>query len=437
MNVKITWRFLLLLLTSILFAGTFTGCSNDDEINDRYMLKKEDITVAVPGDGFKAKVNQLFKIEVNSVSDDALTYRWFIDDKPIAQTKNLEHMFEKGGMFGLKLQVSQDNITFDYYFTVLVEYGPIDPPAEGSNPFITKVFDYMPAVGQFTNKLPLYEDGDTQEIMNQKVLDDIGNNNRGMITLGGFGGYVVVGFDHTIQNIEGKRDFRVLGNAFYANSNPNPNAPEGGCCEPGVIMVAYDVNANGKPDNDEWFEIAGSAHVNSTGELWYEMARARGNDVNTYFNYKITYHKPAIEPTSSDEWCTYIRWEDNQGNSGYKVKNQFHRQPYYPLWAGDTLSFTGTCLPQNGIDESGIGNYFVLYKFRYGYADNEVNTYDDASIDISWAIDKNGKRVNLPGVDFIKIYCGVNQENGWLGECSTEILGVEDLHLLGVDIDTR
>ena len=35
----------------------------------------------------------------------------------------------------------------------------------------------MPAVGQFTNTLPLYEEGDTQETMNHKALTDaIGNN---------------------------------------------------------------------------------------------------------------------------------------------------------------------------------------------------------------------------------------------------------------------
>ena len=69
---------------------------------------------------------------------------------------------------------------------------------EGATAYITKVFDYMPAVGQFTNVLPKYEEGDTQETMNQKVLEAIGNDEGGMITLGGFGGYVVVGFDHTI-----------------------------------------------------------------------------------------------------------------------------------------------------------------------------------------------------------------------------------------------
>ena len=102
----------------------------------------------------------------------------------------------------------------------------IEPTPEGATAYITKVFDFVPAVGQFTNLLPEYEEGDTQEAMNEKVLAAIGNNKKGMISLGGFGGYVVVGFDHTIANVVGKRDFRVLGNAFYSADNPDINAPE-------------------------------------------------------------------------------------------------------------------------------------------------------------------------------------------------------------------
>ena len=37
----------------------------------------------------------------------------------------------------------------------------------------------------------------------------------------------------------------------------------------GVIMVAYDKNQNGMPDEDEWYEIAGSAHEDAALELWY------------------------------------------------------------------------------------------------------------------------------------------------------------------------
>ena len=307
---------------------------------------------------------------------------------------------------------------------------PVRPtePEERVSAYITKVFDYMPAVGQFTNVLPQYEDGDTQETMNDKVLEAIGNNKRGMISLGGFGGYIVVGFDHTVQNVPGKKDFRVLGNAFY-ESNGSADGIVGGSSEPGVIMVALDKNQNGKPDEDEWFEIAGSSHVDPTKEPWYEKAVVAGNDVNTYFDYEITYYRPAKEPSSSEE--KYIQWEDNRGNKGYKAKNVHHKQSYFPKWIkGNELSFKGTRLPQNGIDKSGNGSNFVLYKFLYGYADNAVNDKEDACIDIDWAVDKHGMKVDLPGIDFIKIYTGVNQENGNIGEISTEITGIEDLHVL-------
>ncbi|MEG1616608.1 MAG: PKD domain-containing protein [Bacteroidales bacterium] len=306
-----------------------------------------------------------------------------------------------------------------------------------ATPYITKVLDFMPAVGQFTNELPKYEVGDTRETMNAKVLRSIGNNTKGVVSLGGFGGYVVVGFDHTIINVKGKRDFRVIGNAFYSASDADSEKPKGGSCEPGIIRVAYDANKNGIPDENEWYEIAGSAHSDPTKELWYEKAVAAGNDVKTHFNYEITYFRPAEEPSTEAEKLQYIRWEDNLGRSGYKSKNDFHNQCYFPLWAKEEkITFKGTCLPQNGIDESGTGNYYVLYKFGYGYADNEINGKEDTAIDIGWAINEKGEKVNLPGVDFIKIYTGVNQENGWLGECSTEISGVEDLHVLGIDIDT-
>lgn len=425
-----------IILSSALLAGSFTSCSDDN--SEPYVLQQTDITVNVPESGFKAVVDQLFRIEVNSVSDEGVTYTWTLDGETLSNSKQLEYIFPYAGEYELTLTATQGTNNFSYTFQVTVSFDESVTTPEGSQAYITKVLDFMPAVGQFTNTLPAYEEGDTQEIMNQKVLNAIGNGNNSMISLGGWGGYVVVGFDHTIENKPGLRDFRVLGNAFYAASNPKPDAPVGGSCEPGIIQVAYDKNKNGVPDEDEWYEIAGSAHHNPQGEAWYQMALENGNDVNLYKDYQITYYRPAQEPTTPEEKEQYIRWKDNQGNEGYKVKNSFHNQPYFPQWfEGDELTFKGTCLPQNGIDESGQGNYFVLYKFRYGYADNENNTKDDSAIDINWAVNSKGQKVNLPGVDFIKIYCGVNQENGWLGECSTEVSGVEDLHVKSEEISTR
>ena len=430
-------RILTLCSLPLWAACGLSSCSEDEEPAP-YVLQQSDITVDEPEGGFTAQVDQLLHIEVTSVSDEGLAYSWTLDGETIPGGKTLDYMFAQAGEYELVLTVSQGEVSYSYTFTVTVTFGNVEPTPEEATPYVTQVLDFMPAVGQFTNTQPAYEEGDTQATMNQKVLDAIGNNNRGMISLGGFGGYVVVGFDHTIENKAGLRDFRVLGNAFYAATNPNPDAPQGGSSEPGVIRVAYDKNGDGVPNDDEWYEIAGSAHEDPTLEPWYQMAVDNGNDVNLYRDYEITYYRPEQEPESQEQWDTYIRWEDNQGNSGYKAKNQFHQQSYFPQWyEGDELTFRGTCLPQNAIDESGQGTNFVLYKFRYGYADNETNTADDSSIDIDWAVNSKGQRVSLPGVDFIKIYTGVNQENGWLGECSTEVTGVEDLHLLGEEIATR
>ena len=412
-------ELLLCSLAGILLTG-ISGCSGNEPWSDSaYTLQKEDIKVDYPEAGFTANAGQAFLIEVKSVSDENVTYAWLIDGKEVAQTKSFTHTFMQAGTYQLTLKVSQEQISFEYTYTVNVAYAALPETPQNATPYITKVLEYRPAPGQFVNTMPQYKEGDTQTTMNEKALNAIGNNTRGMITLGGYGGYVTVGFDHTLRNAKDAKDFLVLGNAF-ANSS-----------EPGIIKVAYDVNQNGQPDEEEWFEIAGSAHHAPKQETWYEPAKQAGNSVETYRDYSITYKKPAKEPTTNEEKENYIFWEDNKGHKGYKVMNQFHPQPYYPQWIEEEqLVFTGTCLPQNGINQgTEQAPYFVLPSFKYGYADNYPNDAAKAAIDIDWAVDKNGKPANLPGVDFIKIYTGVNQENGRLGENSTEVCGVTDLNL--------
>ncbi len=299
--------------------------------------------------------------------------------------------------------------------------------AQNKSPYISKVFDFRPAPGQFINKLPEYEAGDTHEDMIRKVEECIVGDEKILVSLGGYGGYVLFGFDHMIENVPGKYDFRILGNAFYANANPNPDAPkEGGSCEPGIVMVSYDANENGLPD-DPWYELAGSEY----------------HKPETVKKYQLTYYKPDENkvrtpnpgyPFLND--TSYIKWTSNQGNSGYVARNTFHSQSYYPLWLNDeTITFEGTKLADNYIDESGTGSYYVQYAYRWGYADNHPNTNDRSCFDINWAVDEDGNLVKLPGIHFVKVFTGVNQYCGWLGETSTEIMGAEDLHLLGKDIN--
>ncbi len=339
-------------------------------------------------------------------------YEWRVNGKIVSCERDYIFISPQEGTYNLELKIIDSRTPYDFEFKVIVLHEEIE-----YSPYISKVYEYCPAPGQFVNEMPRYEPGDTYQSILQKAEECISGTNDIMITLGGYGGYVTFGFDHTVMNIPGEKDFRIWGNAFYELTNPDA---KGGSAEPGIVMVSYDTNCNGLPD-DEWYELAGSEYYAS----------------ETRHNYRITYFRPdpAHIPEEDDDGylddLTYIRWADSTGKSGYVAKNIFHGQSYWPLWNNpDVISFTGTCLPPNGVDTSGIGRYYILYAYGWGYVDNHPNEFADLnSFDISWAVDSEGHRVDLPGADFIRVYTGLNQYCGWLGETSTELSRAQDLHI--------
>ncbi|MDO4691612.1 MAG: hypothetical protein Q4A64_01920 [Porphyromonadaceae bacterium] len=298
---------------------------------------------------------------------------------------------------------------------------------EGQRPYAHRVLDYRPAPGQFVNKMPEYQEGDTPERMRQKVEKALARPSRRdkgeLITLGAWGGYVVVAFDHRVENRAGLCDLRILGNTF-----------EGGS-EPGVIYVAQDLNGNAYPDHNEWRRIQGSAE-RLEREPFYPKLLAQGSDLTFYPNYSIRYIRPRTQPqVRENETLPYIPWLDNQGAKGYIYRNSYHQQSYYPLWLDDReLRFEGVRLPTNVLRSKGQDlsqDVYVGYTFSYGYADNAPNQSNASAIDIDWAIDAEGNPARLTGIDFVKIQTGVLSDNGRLGESSTEVAGIVDLHLIG------
>lgn len=307
-----------------------------------------------------------------------------------------------------------------------------------NSPYMAKVYDFQPAPGQFINTLPEYLPGNTKEDMIAKVeqrlvkyFDDEDSvwvyNPKQMISLGGYGGYIVFGFDHPVINVPGEYDFKIEGNAFQADQS----STAGGSSEPGIVMVSQDLNHNGIPD-DPWYELAGSEY----------------NNPRTQHNYVITYYRPNEDktPTPSKTSAylndtTYIRWTSNDALNpdsvkGYMSRNTFHSQSYWPEWLADSasLTFSGSKLPCNAVDESGNGTYWVQRFYDWGYVDNRPNT-TDPGFKIDWAVDADGKTKKLEYVDFIKVYCAVNQYCGWLGETSTEVTAAEDLHPQASGVD--
>lgn len=294
---------------------------------------------------------------------------------------------------------------------------PIEPePTPTNSPYIARVLEYRPAPGQFVGKLPLYQEGDTAETMRQKAEQSIAGSQNTLITLGGFGGYVTFAFDHMVPNKEGA-DLLILGNALYSTTI---EGRKGGSCEPGIVMVAYDKNGNRQPDEDEWYELAGSEQSN--------FALKRNVEI-TYF-YPPADHTPKPGSPAAIVDTEYIRWEDNQGREGYIEKLSIHKQSYYPEWLGhNPLSYHGTQLPPNAIAPDKPGGIWYLMAYDWGYVDNHPNKYEQLnSFDIANAIDKNGQKVTLPGAHFFKVYTAVCQQCGVLGETSTEIRQARDLH---------
>ena len=291
---------------------------------------------------------------------------------------------------------------FNDPITVENPYENYRPKTQQSNANFNRVYEYTPAPGQFINELKTggFDGSQTTEESAVAYAEQRLNANN-WVSLGGFGGYIVVGFDHSIDNT-GYYDFAVVGNSFSGSS------------EPGIVWVMQDENDDGLP-NDNWYELRGSEYDNDS----------------TLHDYAVTYYRPSAPQMP-------VQWTDNKGGSGeIDYLKAFHTQDYYyPLWIeADSYTLCGTCLPARNYDKSGNGSYWVQQEYDWGYVDNfsptdrsEENSKANL-FKISDAIDSQGNLVNLKYIDFVKVQTGVNTKSGWLGEISTEVVGFYDYNM--------
>jgi len=267
-----------------------------------------------------------------------------------------------------------------------------------------KVYEFLAAPGQFVNE------GYSVTTVDEAVAYAEGRlNAEAYVSLGGFGGYLVVGFDHSIEN-DGSYNIQIKGNSFAGSS------------EPGIVWVMQDENGNNLPD-DTWYELKGSEYGKST----------------TIQDYAVTYYKPKATGMP-------VQWTDNQGNSGAIDYLGFHQQDYYyPNWVStDSYILRGTCLPASNRETS--PGYWYNGEFDWGYADN-YSSIDRLTDDINYgaaangnhfrisdAVTFDGEPAKLEYVDFVKVVTGVNCKSGWLGEVSTEVFNIKDFNLLKASI---
>lgn len=397
---------LLYLLLPALCYG-ITGCSDDD---------KNDSEIGITLDeSYSVVASKIVTITPQVATTDA-SYQWILTKNPVNAIKDsllstdasLAFIALQDGEYDITLKVIKGNERGSKDFIVNVT-----GETSQYSPYITAMYDFAPAPGTLANDC-YKQDGYTKEDVMKIALGRIDNTSVGyLLDLGSFGGSVVVGFDHTVINIPGERDFRV-----YGVNESVPNF----VTAPGLLFVAYDKNGNGKPDDDEWYEIKGSAH--------------KDNIVDS--NFSVTYHRPAkdkapvqVGPFDPFQDRESVLTENSLGESFY-LSLLRNRKDLCPSWIDqDKFTFTGKRFNIN-IKPQVAGQY-TLWQYDildWGYANAK-----DPDIDIDWAIDKDGNKVHLPGIDYIKVVNCVSSDDivrysSLQTTASTKFAGAADLHIL-------
>jgi len=309
-------------------------------------------------------------------------------------------------------------------FVLATALGPL--AAQADSPFATTVLVYDPAPGQFVN-VEAFNDP-TRALGAPVGGGTITQGNTSVVSLGGFGGTITLGFDHTVRDDPRNPmglDAIVFGNAHWVGGDPNRR-----WAEAAAIEISRDLNGNGLPD-DPWYLIPGS-HLMGTPP-----------------------------PTHTQTW------DDNVGDAAWPPSN--------PVWIppghSGTWTSSGYRLPASVFDVTVLENPNgpgATVEGVYGYGDcsptlilgdtDGDNVADDTSLapadfytvpddpltvgvtpgsgggdafDIGWAVDPaTGEPAGLDGFDYIRLTTGANYVAGIFGELSAEIDAVADVRAL-------
>lgn len=347
---------------------------------------------------------------------DAVSFSWSVNgEKTDCDSRAFVFTPSKAGEYIINVTVDGKATASVTVVCVTADESARHRAATGaSQPTANRVFEWVPAPGQFigdTRTGGMNADITTHEKAVAWAESRLEQKNY--VSLGGFGGYIIVGFDHSIPATGNDYDFSIQANAFF-----NATTGTGGSNEPGIVWVSQDVNGNGIPD-DEWYELRGSETGKST----------------TLTGYAVTYYRPSAPKMN-------VQWTDNTGAAGtIDYLQSFHTQDYYyPAWIEpDSYTLRGTRLQAQTTYDSETG-FWDNNAYPWGYADNMGSDCLDSNdiaggegqrngFRIKNAMLPDGTAVTLGYVDFIRVQTGVNSKAGWLGEVSTEVYDFRDLSI--------
>lgn len=241
-------------------------------------------------------------------------------------------------------------------------------------------------------------------------------DNTKVVSLGGFGGSITLGFDRPVYRNPFNPfeiDLIIYGNAFYVTGDPLRRH-----CEPGIVEVSRDDNANGLAD-DAWSLILGS-------HLAAPLAR-------TTVQWDAATLNPAWIPAGrSGTWSTATFQLPNPPFGNLPVQQNILGTGAEAIWGyadcSPTLILGDTDADNLQDDPLATPQSFYTRPDDPFSTGISPNAGGGSSIAISWAVNPaTGAPANLDRIDFVRISTGVNAVHPILGEISTEISSVADV----------
>lgn len=371
------------LTTALLALSTaISSCSKDDELTPIEVTLNNSYTV---------DMCKVLEVEPTVTGATNATYKWTVGEKVISNASKLEFISTEAGSYKVSLNVSDAKQNTTKEFTIEVKEAKYSTAS-------TLLYDYNPTLGTYVNAIA--GGSKTKEEALAKINAKLKTGKGLNLDLGCLGGSAVFAFDHTIMNVLGQKDFKISISDYS----------EGGL---GIVYVAYDRNKNGKPDDDEWYEIPGN--LEGTKEI--------------VTDYKVTIsHNRVDDP---NEGVVYYNWTDNKGNKGTYASQDYYGclselGAIFPTWINEDIECSGkmVVVDHQTFFKNAGNDHYAHYLFPTEYLKKPYVLFD-----ISKAVDAKGKPVSLPGADFVKIKSAIFCEIPLNGYYSLVIDQVTDLHL--------
>lgn len=313
------------------------------------------------------------------------------------------------------------------------------------NPFAAKVINislngpnepnYLPALGYWIND-PCYNDAD--KALGAPLSGGTwAQDNNSVVSLGGFGGQIVLAFDHNVENNPANPlglDAIVFSNSFWPDGNQTHFT------EPATIEIMPELNDNNTPGDDPC-------------EIWYLIP---GSDLNDASTYRTKQWQKDGGGLPSGWYPDFTDWPDQYQTSAYELSRNFQAN-------GSVVNpyFLDSDPCNNHLEAYwGYAEYTPTIKLGDRDADDANDGYGDCpnmpaeifytipddpflvgitpasgggdAFDIEWAVEPNTfQPANLKSFRYIRITTAIEYYAGAIGEISAEIDGVSDVRPVG------